>query len=154
MQKGRDTECSGFRDHEKQSMGTTLHWKTDKTYKVLLDTGSSSSIISTKVAKYGVNIQKGKGNKVEWNTAAGSFSTTTMKQLVFQLPEFSSKKKIVHNFHVTQGMALTYDMIIGRDLLNELGIVVDFAQKVLTWEGTDVNDDNSVDDDNLKTSIY
>ena len=44
----------------------------------------------------------------------------------------------VHNFHVSRDLALNYDMIIGLDILNELGIIVDFASKVLTWEGTDV----------------
>lgn len=119
-------------------IGATRSHKTDKTFKVLLYTDSSSSIISEKVAKYGMDIQKDKGKKVEWKTAAGCFSTNKKRQVVFQLPEFSSKKKIVHNFHVTQDMALNYDMIIGLDVLNELGIIVDFAQKVLTWEGTDV----------------
>ena len=29
-------------------------------------------------------------------------------------------------------------MIIGLDLLNDLGVVIDFEKKVLTWDGTDV----------------
>ena len=125
-----------FKVCKAQAKGASKTQKTDKTFKVLLDTGSSSSIISDKIAKYGVDTQKGKGNQVQWTTAAGCFTTNQMRQIVFQLPEFSSKKKIVHNFHVTQDMALNYDMIMGRDVLNELGIIVDFAQKVLTWEGT------------------
>ena len=73
-----------------------------------------------------------------WKTAAGMFSTNKTSKLLVQLPEFSTTKKIVHTFHVAEKLSLGYDMIIGLDLLNDLGVVIDFEKKVLTWDGTDV----------------
>ena len=59
-------------------------------------------------------------------------------KLLIQLPEFSTTKKIVHTFHVAAKLSIGYDMIIGLDLLNDLGVIIDFEKKVLTWDGTDV----------------
>ena len=138
--KCEDDSCTTplFKVCKAPVMGAKSIKKSDTTYKVLLDTGSTSSIVSNKIAQMGEKLEKCKHKTVKWETSVGCFSTDTIRKIVFQLPEFSTKKKIVHNFHVSRDLALNYEIIIGLDVLNELGIIVDFASKVLTWEGTDV----------------
>ena len=59
-------------------------------YKVLLDTGSSASVISSRISKYGKIIRD--------KTAAGEFLTNKTCKIAIQLPEFSTSKKIVWNY--------------------------------------------------------
>ena len=55
-------------------------------YKLLLDSGSSSSIVSTKLADYGVQVDS--TAKVQWSTVQGRFSTKKQAKLIFSLPAF------------------------------------------------------------------
>ena len=66
------------------------------------------------------------------------FNMSERVKLIFSLPEFSDKKKIIHDFHVIPSMKLEYDMIIGLDLLNKLGILLDFDRKILEWNSTEI----------------
>ena len=59
------------------------------------------------------------------------------KQYVkFRLPEFSNSKTIDWKFHIdetTKPDQAQYDMIIGTDLMEELGIDLSFNRKVMEW---------------------
>jgi hypothetical protein len=58
--------------------------------------------------------------------------------VTFSLPEFNLKKQICYTsaFHVDfrYGSSSTYEMIIGRDLLGELGIIMNFNNHTVTWD--------------------
>jgi hypothetical protein len=60
--------------------------------------------------------------------------------VIFSLPEFNLKKQMCSSwtFHVydRSESSSTYDMIIGqgRDLLGELGIIMNFNDHVVTWD--------------------
>ena len=62
---------------------------------------------------------------------------TKRKALVeFTMPEFSDKRQITSLVHVderTSSDKSSYDMIIGMDLMTELGLVIDMAEKVVKW---------------------
>jgi len=66
----------------------------------------------------------------------GQFTTDKTGLVTFSLPEFNLKKQISWVFHVNDRLkaASTYDMIIGRDLLGELGIILNFNDKTVTWD--------------------
>ena len=49
------------------------------------------------------------------------------------LPELSTTKRIVWDFHVTK-QQMSYDLIIRRDLLRELGIALAFSTDTIQWE--------------------
>ena len=102
---------------------------------VLLDSGSSGSLIAKKYAKYGKSVKSTETNYTEWETPAGDFRTKEKKIIKFKLDEFSSSKQISWNFNVvpTTTHDIGYDMIIGRDLMVELGIIIDFEKKTMTW---------------------
>ena len=62
-------------------------------------------------------------------------------KVTFCMPEFSSSKIIEHQFHVKNDKGksgIGYDMIIGRDLMVQLGILSDFKCQLLQWDGTTV----------------
>jgi len=40
--------------------------------------------------------------------------------------------------HVSTAKLLDYGMIMGRDLLQELGIILDFSTRTITWESTTI----------------
>ena len=97
--------------------------------RILLDSGASSSIVSSAKIKY---LKQTKGKSCTWNTMAGSFSTNAECNVEFTLPELNPTAVIRHRMHVTKHMA-NYDVIIGRDILHQLGIVLDFQNKTINW---------------------
>jgi hypothetical protein len=56
--------------------------------------------------------------------------------VTFSLPEFNVKNQISWAFHVydRSEASSTYDMIIGRDLLGEFGIIMNFNDHTVTWD--------------------
>jgi hypothetical protein len=66
----------------------------------------------------------------------GKFTTNKTGFVTFSLPEFNLKKQISWEFHVDDRSesSSTYDMIMGRDLLGELGIIMNFNDHTVTWD--------------------
>ena len=64
---------------------------------------------------------------------------TTNKKVttIFSLPEFYDQKVIQFTFHVADTHS-RYQMIIGRDLLQESGITLNFSKNVIIWEDQEV----------------
>ena len=53
------------------------------------------------------------------------------------MPELHDNRVIEWNFHVTKSIG-AYDMIIGRDMLEDLGIDIRFSDKTVEWDGQDM----------------
>jgi hypothetical protein len=55
--------------------------------------------------------------------------------VTFSLPGFNLKKQISWTFHVDDRSesSSTYDDFIGRDLLGELGTIMNFNDHTVTW---------------------
>jgi hypothetical protein len=106
---------------------------------VLADTGASSSIILEAYTS-ATFIKTDDSNTTTWSTMVGKFTTNKTGFVTFSLPEFNLKKQI-HScltFHVDDHSESSsiYDMIIGqgRDLLGELGIIMNFNDHTVTWD--------------------
>ena len=56
----------------------------------------------------------------------------------FSLPEFSDKKVVTWKFKVFESTTLGYDMVIGRDIMSELGMDLSFNKKTMIWEGIEI----------------
>jgi hypothetical protein len=73
-----------------------------------------------------------------WSTMGGKFTTTKTGFVTFSLPVFNLKKQICSSwvFHVgdRSESSSTYDMIMGRDCLVELGIIMNFNDHTVTWD--------------------
>ena len=102
--------------------------------KFLWDSGATDSMINIKHTNH--YERKMRSNKVEYNTAAGMYCTTHDVKVPFCIPEFSSSKIINHRFHVNNNKGesgICYDMIIGRDLMVQLGLAAGFKRQFLQW---------------------
>ena len=106
----------------------------------LLDTGTTSTIIlKDYVPKGRANTSKGK--KQEWTTIGGTFHTRHKALVDFKFPELNTTKMvstIVHVDDTTPTKKAAYDIIIGMDLMIELGITVNTASKSIDWEGQSI----------------
>jgi hypothetical protein len=97
--------------------------------RALADTGASSSIIlEAYTSSMFPFIKTDDNNTTTWSTMGGKFTTNKTGFVTFSLPEFNLKKQICSSwaFHVDDRSesSSTYDMIMGQDLLGELGITV------------------------------
>ena len=53
----------------------------------------------------------------------------------FVLSELHADKTLTWEFHVDESQTTHYDMLIGRDLLNKVGIDLLFSQRLISWDG-------------------
>ena len=103
-----------------------------KRLSVLLDSGASKSLVSQSSLPDWVNTTK-LSNPTSWTTAAGQLSTTKEARVNFVLPEFDDQRTINIDAHVTTSN-MSYSMILGRDVLSQLGIKLDFQNQAIEWE--------------------
>ena len=64
---------------------------------------------------------------------AGTISTGSTAKVEFSLPEFHEDKLLEWTVHLTPKLG-NYDMIIGRDLMSEVGIDIHFSTQTCSWE--------------------
>ena len=67
-----------------------------------------------------------------WHTAAGDFSTDEIIKAEFAIPELNPTSKVSYDLHVAPELG-AYDVILGRDVLRELGIVLNFNLQIVIW---------------------
>jgi hypothetical protein len=70
----------------------------------------------------------------------GNFYTKKQDTVKFKLPELFFNKKLEFTVHVDETTVhanAAYGMIIGRDLISELKLVLDFDTQCITWDGID-----------------
>jgi RNase H-like domain found in reverse transcriptase/Reverse transcriptase (RNA-dependent DNA polymerase)/Integrase zinc binding domain len=106
--------------------------------RVLFDTGSTSTIVLRKFAK---NILPQATKTVQWNTMGGQFNTTRKAPINLKLPEFSTNKTITWIAHVdetTNQNKAMFDLIIGLDLMEALGIAISFRDNTITWDDVSI----------------
>jgi hypothetical protein len=67
-----------------------------------------------------------------WNTLGGKFKTKRKALVEFKLPELSNSKKVTWLFHVDESSDKDwsfYDIILGMDIMTEIGLTVNTAEK-------------------------
>jgi hypothetical protein len=108
--------------------------------RTLLDSGTSATMLLRKHVEPG-RISKYKGNPVKWTTLGCVYTTKRKALMEFQLPEFSLNKSITWSCHVdetTDPKFAQYDMIIGDNLMQELGIDLLYSKQLMIWEENEV----------------
>jgi len=98
--------------------------------KALLDSGASSSVVDKKFTK---KLRVKKGEAVQWNTPGGVMTTNQRVKVQFTIPELQDDKLIEWNVHVKEDLN-SFDMILGRDILQFLGIDILFSQERIEWQ--------------------
>ena len=59
---------------------------------------------------------------MQWNTQAGDITTNIKVNVDFTLPILSATNVVTWKFHVDDCAKGKYNMILGRDILTELGL--------------------------------
>ena len=101
------------------------------TIKALLDSGGAESLVTETYAKK-LKLRKTAGRPKVWSTPAGEMTTSQKCKTQFTLPELHSDRTVEWDFHVTKSLG-AYDMIIGRDILEFLGIDIKFSDQTVEW---------------------
>jgi hypothetical protein len=111
--------------------------------RALADTGASSSIILEAYTSAPFT-KTDDSNTTTCKTMGGKFTANNTGFETFSLPEFNLKKQISWAFHVDDRSesSSTYDMIMCRDLLGELGIIMNFNDHTVTWDTDNRNYSN------------
>ena len=120
----------------------------DKFHPVLclVDSGSSHSFLRIQAlppafARYlkSVMIKEG-GAGATWQTRAGQFNTAGKATLKFMLPEFVTKPKLEYEIYIDASNAKNspYDMVLGREFLQEFGMNIRFSGCEVEFEGATV----------------
>jgi hypothetical protein len=107
--------------------------------KVLLDSGSTTTIINRKCLRKNCQTCKFSNSK-KIGTLAGSYTSSEMVVLCnLRLPELDK------NHNVDQHKALTfdadscrYDVILGSDFLSKTGIDVKYSTRTIEWFGNEL----------------
>ena len=115
------------------SKKNSLKMKHQKRIKILFDTGCGATLIHHSLVK---ELKTREEKPSNWSTKTGSFQTTKTCKIKFILPAFHKKRDISWRAYVdeTDKLSSRYDMIIGRDLLEELGINFLFSEKLMEWD--------------------
>jgi hypothetical protein len=124
----------------------------------LLDSGTSATMLLRKHVEAG-RISKYKGNPVKRTTLGGVYTTIRKALMEFRLPEFSFNESITwscHNNKTTDPKFAQYDMIIGDNLMQELGIDLLYSKQLMVWEDNEVPMKNRglLKETNLAQHIY
>ena len=120
-----------------QSRKGSQNAKDFKRLRILLDSGCGSTLIGKRFVS---KLDTAKVNPSTWRTKAGTFVTKCKVKAKFILPEFFENREIKWTMHVDESDSSSnaYDMIIGRDLLQELGIDLIFSQGKMVWDNASV----------------
>jgi hypothetical protein len=114
---------------------TGLEHPNPRTVKILLDSGASASIIQYNcVEKLRLKQQR---DPLKWKTAAGELSTNYQVDIEFSLPELHESRMVQWTVHVAKTCG-NYDLILGRDIMRELGLTFSFLTCTTPW------DDNTI----------
>ena len=132
------------------SIKNNFKLKQQKRVKILFDTGCGVTLIHHSLVK---NLPLRANRPSDWDTKAGSFRTTKTCKLNFALPAFHENRNISWTAFVdeTDKFSSRYDMIIGSDLLEEIGMNFLFSTNMMEWDNasTPMRDPELFDQDNL-----
>jgi len=104
-----------------------------KRIRILFDTGCGATLINHSMVS---RLTQKQEKPCNWNTKAGSFQTSKTCKIKFTLPAFHKHRNISWEVFVneTDTLSSRYDMIKGRDLLEELGINFLFKEHLMEWD--------------------
>ena len=68
---------------------------------------------------------------MHWNTQAGNITTNLKVKIYFTLPALIATNFVTWNCHVYESVKGRCDMILGQDLLIELGLNLKFYEHVI-----------------------
>ena len=109
------------------------HKESKRLLRVLFDSGGSHTLIHSHCLPLGATPTL-LSAKQSLQTVAGTFASQRQVYLEeILLPEFDSKTRIEGLHAYVFDAPCNYDVIVGRDLLNNVGIDLSFQQQTMKW---------------------
>ena len=104
---------------------------------ILFDSGCGATLVKEAFLK---KLPQTSTSKTTWTTKAGAFTTSRKCKCKFTLPEFHEHREIEWNVYVDESKSSlgTYDMIIGRDLMEAIGMDLLFSENLMKWDNATV----------------
>ena len=107
------------------------------TIKILLDSGASALIVRKDVLYKRHKILKEQKNK--WSTMAGTFNTTTfVTEIILKISEMIHSAEVYAKCHLINKL-WNHNLILGRHILHNLGIIFNFKNKTITWQEVSIS---------------
>ena len=105
--------------------------------RILFDSGFAENLINHSLIK---SLETTKETKTKWTTKAGEFSTHRRCEINFTLPGLHKHRNITWKCYVDESDPETnsYDLIIGRDLMHEIGIDICFSAAEVRWDNASI----------------
>ena len=126
--------------------------KYQRRLRILFDSGCGDTIINQTLTR-GLDKKKVKTSK--WKTKAGTFKTNQECKITFTLPQFHKNRDITWNAHVDESPLnqCRYDLIIGRDLMKEIGLDIKFSTCSLVWDNSEIpmQDPDKLDESKIES---
>jgi hypothetical protein len=101
-----------------------------KEIRILFDSGATSSFLSERLA---TKLRVKNTAASVWKTGNGSIETYRKTKTHFVLPELYNDRIIEHTFHLLP-TPIGYNMIVGTDLMADLGIKLNFQDSSVEWD--------------------
>eukprot|EP00957_Ditylum_brightwellii_P018809 1413619-Ditylum_brightwellii.AAC.1 len=101
--------------------------------KALLDSSAGALYVAEKHC----DNQKTIAKKASFKTVEGKFYTTWVVKTAFKLTKLNPTAKVDYKLHVANTLKV-YNMILGKDVLKSLGIVLNHATGMITWDDTSI----------------
>ena len=107
------------------------------TLKALLDSGASASLIDKQHCKKLRAKPLKEGKETVWTTPAGNVSTNAKTRAKFIMTELHYDRAIQWDLHVAPSLG-SYDVILGRDFMQDLGIDILNSECTIQWDGASI----------------
>ena len=91
----------------------------------------------TEAAAKKLRLKESNLKPMKWTTPAGEVSTKKTVKTQITLPEFYHDRIIEWDYHVAKSLGM-YDMIIGRDMLEFLGVDIRFSTMTVEWDSAEI----------------
>ena len=146
MHTNTPTNQEDFRPEIVVSVLQDIATKRKKIIRALVDTGSSSTLVRTRILSKSTlkNIKQDEQRK--FDTLAGTLTTTHKARIAFQLVQFAPHKTVTSEVILIEDSSTAAvpehmpDMIIGRDLIQQLKLNLDYSSNppTIIWEDQSV----------------
>jgi hypothetical protein len=102
-----------------------------------LDSGCAAIMINHSLVN---TLDTTKEIETKWTTKIGEFSTHRKCEITFTLPALHKHRNITWKCYVNESGPETnsYDLIIGRDLMHEIGIDICFRAAEVRWDNASI----------------
>jgi hypothetical protein len=132
-------QLGGSTEVDMYKMSVIGHISQQKTIRVLLDTGSSGDLLFIKKGSQTYIPYTKRAVPQSWGTLNGTFQTKKVGVINISFMEYSASKSVKLTPDIVENKkgaeAPLYDLIIGKQTLQDIGAVLDFKEKTITIDG-------------------